>query len=169
MRYVVPVVMMAFLLVLGGCSSQPAGPTSMAPVIPEETMPGAGGRGAAKAKAAEFDIASEPHSAGKKAMVAAGCFRCHAVNGARGPVGAEPPAEANERPAGKAMVKGGGGRGRGPDLGTAGQEPTHTVDWLEQFIRNPKGTKPNARMPAYEGKIRAEDLHAIAEYLASLK
>jgi len=59
--------------------------------------------------------------------------------------------------------------GRGPDLGMVGKDPSHTVDWLMEHVRNPKTHKPNSNMPAFEGKIKAEDLRALAEYLASLK
>jgi Ca2+-binding EF-hand superfamily protein len=58
---------------------------------------------------------------------------------------------------------------RGPDLGNVGQDPAHTVDWFKAQIRNPKSHKPKARMPAFEGKIKEDDLNALAEYLASLK
>jgi mono/diheme cytochrome c family protein len=58
---------------------------------------------------------------------------------------------------------------RGPDLGNAGQDPDHTVDWFKAYIQNPKSKKPNARMPSFQGKIKDEDLTALADYLASLK
>ncbi len=61
------------------------------------------------------------------------------------------------------------GRNRGPDLGKVGQDPAHTLDWLMEHIRNPKAHKPDSRMPPFEGKIKEEDLRAVAEYLASLK
>jgi cbb3-type cytochrome oxidase cytochrome c subunit len=61
------------------------------------------------------------------------------------------------------------GRGRGPDLGTVGKDPTHTVDWLMEHIRDAKTHKPESRMPPYKDKIQTEDLRALAEYLASLK
>src|ERR1700687_3364332 len=38
---------------------------------------------------AQFDVESGPFAAGKKVMVASGCFRCHSINGARGPVGGD--------------------------------------------------------------------------------
>jgi mono/diheme cytochrome c family protein len=64
----------------------------------------------------------------------------------------------------------GGPRGRGPDLGKVGKNPDHTVEWITNFVRNPKEIKENARMPAMDTKrISEEDLHAAAEYLASLK
>jgi mono/diheme cytochrome c family protein len=96
-----------------------------------------------------FDADSGPHAAGKKAMVAGGCFRCHTVAGAR---------------------PGGAGRGRAPDLGNAGADPHHTAEWLTKFVRNPKEVKEGARMPAVSPEqISDDDLRAAAEYLASLK
>jgi mono/diheme cytochrome c family protein len=45
----------------------------------------------------------------------------------------------------------------------------HSVAWLMDFIRNPKSKKANAKMPPFEGKIKDDDLRAVADYLASLK
>jgi cbb3-type cytochrome oxidase cytochrome c subunit len=59
--------------------------------------------------------------------------------------------------------------GRGPDLGKVAQNPEHTVEWLMKYVRNPKSVKPEARMPAFEGRIKEDDLRPLAEYLASLK
>lgn len=59
--------------------------------------------------------------------------------------------------------------GRGPDLGTVGEDESHTVEWLMNYVRDPKAVKPNSKMPPFQGKIRDEDLRAIAEYLASMK
>jgi mono/diheme cytochrome c family protein len=90
------------------------------------------------------------------------CARCHSVGGAGGP---------GQGPGGGPGGGGGGpgGRNRGPDLGAAGRDPTHTVDWLMAFIREPTSVKPRSRMPGFEGKIGEPDLRALAEYLASLK
>jgi len=124
--------------------------------------------------APKFDAESGPHVAGKKAMVANGCFRCHAVNGARagGPAMGGPggPGGGPGGPGGPRPGMGGpGGRmGGGPDLGRAGGDPDHTVAWLMEYIKNPKSKKPEARMPAQE-RISDQDLKAVAEYLASLK
>src|SRR3954465_3241240 len=57
-----------------------AGPPSGPPAGPPGGPPGQG----------EFDTESGPHTAGKKVVVAAGCFRCHTINGVRGPVGGGP-------------------------------------------------------------------------------
>jgi mono/diheme cytochrome c family protein len=58
---------------------------------------------------------------------------------------------------------------KGPDLGNVGQDPAHTVDWFKAQIRSPKSHKPKARMPSFEGKIKDEDLNALAEYLTNMK
>jgi cbb3-type cytochrome oxidase cytochrome c subunit len=58
---------------------------------------------------------------------------------------------------------------KGPDLGKVGADPTHTPQWLAEHVRNPKIHKPQSRMPSYAGKIKEEDLLALADYLASLK
>ncbi len=66
----------------------------------------------------------------------------------------------------------GGFRGmmpRGPDLGKVGANPDHTVEWLVAFIKNPKASKPQSRMPEFGTKLSDDDLKALAEYLASLK
>jgi mono/diheme cytochrome c family protein len=72
-----------------------------------------------------------------------GCARCHAIGGQ-------------------------GGR-RGPDLTRVGADPSHTVEWLSEHIRNPKAHNPDSRMPGYAGRIPEQDLRALAEYLAGLK
>jgi cbb3-type cytochrome oxidase cytochrome c subunit len=59
--------------------------------------------------------------------------------------------------------------GKAPDLGKVGGDLAHTVDWLMAYIRNPKATKAGSKMPSFEGKIKDDDLRALAEYLASLK
>jgi cbb3-type cytochrome oxidase cytochrome c subunit len=129
------------------------------------------GQGDAGGTAPAFDAESGPQAAGKKAMVANGCFRCHAVNGARAGGGAMmggpggPGGPGGQRPG---MGGPGGRMGGGPDLGKAGGDPDHTVAWLMEYIRNPKSKKPEARMPSQE-RISYADLKAVAEYLASLK
>jgi cbb3-type cytochrome oxidase cytochrome c subunit len=61
-----------------------------------------------------------------------------------------------------------GGRG-GPDLGKVGAAEGHTVEWFSEYVRDPKSKKPGSRMPPFGDKIKAEDLRALGEYLASLK
>ncbi len=97
-------------------------------------------------------------------MFEANCARCHTIGGAGGPP--------------RATIGGAGGpsrgrppmsRDRGPDLGNVGRDPAHTVEWLMEQIRDPKSHKPDSRMPEFKANIKAEDLRALAEYLASLK
>jgi cytochrome c5 len=130
-----------------------------------------------------FDADSEPHAAGKKVMVSSGCFRCHAVDGAKpaggapGPGGPGGPPQAGRfGPGGPGGPGGGptGGPGRGrmgaPDLAKVGADPEHTPDWLSQYILKPTSVKPDSKgMPAFEGKMSEDDLKALVEYLASLK
>jgi mono/diheme cytochrome c family protein len=134
-----------------------------APGTPSTTTPSA-------QAAPAFDAESGPFAAGKKVFVASGCFRCHAINGIRGPVPDSPPMPGGppggQGPGGSGPMM---GRGRAPDLGKVGQDPVHTADWLADHIRNPKSHKKESRMPPFENKIKAEDLRAVAEYLASLK
>jgi mono/diheme cytochrome c family protein len=63
----------------------------------------------------------------------------------------------------------GGKRGRGPDLTKVGADPTHTVAWLMDHIRDPKSHRPESRMPRFAGRIDDDDLRALATYLASLQ
>src|SRR5437867_4317522 len=68
-----------------------------------------------------------PHAAGQKVFAANGCGRCHAIGGAgAGPMPGGP------------MPGGPKGRNRGPDLGTVGRDPAHTVEWIMEHIRTPK-------------------------------
>lgn len=60
---------------------------------------------------------------------------------------------------------GGKGGKMGPDLSDVGGKQTQ--DWLAKFLKDPKGTKPGAKMPAVKGTD--EELDAIAGYLATLK
>ncbi len=130
-----------------------------------------------------------PHAAGKIAFRDNGCQRCHTINGARfsgaaaggfpGKGGFGPPDKGGFDPRGKGGFgppgKGGfgppgkGGFGqKGPDLGKVGEDPTHTVEWLMEYIRDPKSKKADSKMPK-QGQINDENLRAVAEYLASLK
>jgi mono/diheme cytochrome c family protein len=95
---------------------------------------------------------SDQVAAGRQVFEANNCARCHAIGGAGGSDGGGPR-----------------GRMRGPDLASVGRDPAHTVDWLMEYVRNPLTHKPDARMPAFDGKISDSDLRALAEYLASLK
>lgn len=148
----------AALGVLAGChkdATTESTPTGGPPMM--SGGPGAGGK--------VFDADSEPHAAGKKVMVSHGCFRCHAVDGARpaGGPGGPPP--------GGPGGPGGPGRGKSgaPDLAKVGADPEHTTDWLSQYIQNPKSVRADSKMPGFEGKMSEDDLKVLVEYLASLK
>lgn len=82
-------------------------------------------------------------AAGKAVFDANNCARCHSVAGQGNP--------------------------RGRDLTHVGADPNHTVQWLIEHVKNPRTHNPNSRMPAFEGKISEQDLHALGAYLASLK
>ncbi len=100
--------------------------------------------GCDKSKNAEAEAQSGPHAEGKKVFMRS-CAGCHRIGG---PEGAE---------------------GRAPDLAKIGADPNHTADWLIELIRNPKSKNPNAKMRAFGDSIKDEDLHALADYLVSLK
>jgi mono/diheme cytochrome c family protein len=112
--------------------------------FPPGPGPGTPGPGPASGDSQEF-------AAGKRVFQANGCVRCHPI-GSGGPSAGPGP-----------------GRGRGIDLGSVGRDPTHTVEWLMEHVRNPKAHRPDSRMPMFAGKINDEDLKALGEYLASLK
>lgn len=77
------------------------------------------------------------------------CGKCHTVTGAS-PMPGGPPF-------------------KGPDLAKVAADPTHTKDWLAEHIRNPKSHKPESRMPAFEGKLSADEIKSLGDYLAGLK
>jgi mono/diheme cytochrome c family protein len=135
--------------------------------------------------ASDADAESGPFAAGKKVFADQNCARCHSGGGAGGtPMGGPPgaggppgrggPMAGGPPPDGPPPGAGGpppgrGGGGRGPDLAHVGRDPNHTVEWLMGYVRNPRATKPDSRMPSFESKISEDDLRALAEYLASLK
>jgi mono/diheme cytochrome c family protein/Zn-finger nucleic acid-binding protein len=86
---------------------------------------------------------------GKQIYDSLDCSRCHSIGGSLG--------------GGKKK------RGPGPDLSRVGANPSHTVEWISEPIRNPRSHRANSRMPGYEEKISREELRSLAEYLASLK
>lgn len=81
-------------------------------------------------------------AAGAKVYEANGCGGCHMIN-----------------------TKGGMA---GPDLSTVGADAKHTPKWLETKVTNPKASKPDSTMPAYE-QIKGKDLTNLVAYLGSLK
>lgn len=164
----------AALGVIAGCNKDAATDstnTSGPPMM--SGGPGMGGK--------VFDADSGPHAAGKKVMVTSGCFRCHAVDGARpagGPGGpGGPPKFGPGGPGGPppggpgGPPMGGPGRGGmgGPDLGKVGADPAHTAEWLSQYILNPNDVKADSKMPTFQGKMNEDDLKALVEFLVSLK
>jgi Cytochrome c len=169
-----------FSFIVGCHKTSPPTSSPGPPPGPAMASAGPGGQG-------EFDAESGPHAAGKKALVANGCFRCHMVNGVRGPVGGGGPPMMGGPPGGDGggppMGGGGppgpggrggpggpGGRPRAPDLGQVAKDPEHTADWIARFVRSPRAVKPDSKgMPNYEGKIQDSDLKALADYLVSLK
>jgi cbb3-type cytochrome oxidase cytochrome c subunit len=54
----------------------------------------------------------------------------------------------------------------GPDLSRIGR--VRDAEWLQRFVAEPGVVDPRATMPAYKD-LPAEDLQALARYLASLK
>ena len=52
----------------------------------------------------------------------------------------------------------------GPDLSQAGWK--FSREHLRQQILDPQASNPDSRMPAFEGKISAQDLEALIEYLS---
>jgi mono/diheme cytochrome c family protein len=88
-------------------------------------------------------------AAGRKVYEDRNCGRCHTL--------------------GAASAAGGGGRGgrRKVDLSRVGAN--HTVDWISDYIRDPKAHNPMSHMPPFRDKIQPQDLRSLAEFLASLK
>jgi len=67
-----------------------------------------------------------------------------------------------------AAAEGGPRKGmKGPDLSHVGTE--HDAGWIADHIRNPRGHKPQSRMPEFESKLSAEDIRALSEHLAAMK
>jgi mono/diheme cytochrome c family protein len=116
---------------------------------PTRPAPSVTAGGPSSADTAQAAGDSQHSASGKKVYDSLDCSRCHSVGG----------------------FAGGGGqkKGRGPDLSRVGANPTHTVEWLSDHVRNPRSHRPQSRMPGYEEKISREDLRSLAEYLASLK
>jgi mono/diheme cytochrome c family protein len=56
---------------------------------------------------------------------------------------------------------------KGPDLSQIGSE--HDADWIAEHIRHPRGHNPQSRMPQFDGKLKPEEIRALAEHLAAMK
>jgi mono/diheme cytochrome c family protein len=121
----------------------PMGPGPIAPSLGGQPEQAAAGAGSADD--------GQPFAAGRRVFQANRCARCHSIGGdaggGSGPMGA---------------------RGRKVDLGKVGADPSHTVEWISEHLRDPKAHRPDSRMPGF-GKIQPQDLRDLAEYLASLK
>jgi cytochrome c oxidase subunit 2 len=76
---------------------------------------------------------------GKKVYEAKRCAMCHAIGGQGGKIG--------------------------PDLSDVGNKRDN--DWLKKFLKDPKGTVPNAKMLPV--KATDEEVAALVDYLLSLK
>lgn len=85
-----------------------------------------------------------------EALYQENCARCHARVG---------------EPGGPTM-----GGSLGPDLSHIGSAKGMTVEWLVNYISDPKSERPDAKlMPAFKDKLKAEQIHSLAEYLSQKK
>jgi mono/diheme cytochrome c family protein len=65
----------------------------------------------------------------------------------------------------------GGGKmpGRGRSLAKIGADPSHTSSWIAEHIRDPQSHNQRSKMPKFAGKLKDDDIHKLADYLATLK
>lgn len=61
------------------------------------------------------------------------------------------------------VIDGDGGT-EGPDLSRVGRE--HDAAWLKRWIACPEAVKPDAEMPAFEGKLTPAEIAAVSAFLA---
>jgi mono/diheme cytochrome c family protein len=61
------------------------------------------------------------------------------------------------------------GSSKGPNLTHIGSEPGRNAEWLAKFIRDPKSVRADAKMPKFEGIMKEDEIHTLAEYLAGRK
>jgi len=99
--------------------------------------------GCEKTAEAEVDMNSQPYLEGKKVFLA-NCASCHRIGGRTN-------------------------QSRAPNLAKTGADAEHTADWFIALIRDPKSKNPKAQMRAFHDSIKDDDLHALAEFLVSLK
>lgn len=76
---------------------------------------------------------------GERAFVSQGCYGCHLIAKFGTPIG--------------------------PDLSQVGAR--YSASYLTRWLRDPESVRPTAHMPKLE--LSAEDIQALAAYLASLK
>ncbi|MDB5312283.1 MAG: petJ [Gemmataceae bacterium] len=79
------------------------------------------------------------------------CAKCHSV--------------------GNAAASGPGPQGKmgGPSLSKVGADPAHTKAWLAEHVNNPKAHKPDSKMPAFDGKLKPEEMTSVLEFMSGLK
>jgi cytochrome c oxidase cbb3-type subunit 2 len=102
---------------------------------------------------------------GRETYIAEGCWYCHTqqvrpivTDAGLGPV---------TQPAGLASIATDtlGVQRIGPDLAHAGsREPTQRHEWLEDFLRDPQGTREGSLHAAYD-YLSEEDLHDLAHFV----
>ena len=62
------------------------------------------------------------------------------------------------------------GGSRGPNLSKIGAAPGHNVEYFDEYIRDPKSKKPDAKMmPAFGDRLTNDEIHMLAEYLTTMK
>lgn len=93
---------------------------------------------------------SKPPAAGPQGLYDVHCAKCHAQAGEEGGPGV--------------------GGSRGPNLSKIAERPGRTAEWLADYIRDPKATKPGAKlMPAFGDTLTAAQIKELAEWLAAKK
>ena len=85
--------------------------------------------------------ACETHSHARAIMKQEKCFECHMISGSGGAVG--------------------------PNLTNVGGRRSR--DFIVQQIKDPKSHNPNSAMPSFGTRLSAQDINALADYLAGLK
>lgn len=90
-----------------------------------------------------------PAASGPQGLFDTHCSKCHAQAG---------------EPGGPSI-----GSSKGPNLTRIGAEPGRTVDFLADYIRDPKTREPKAKMPGFENKLSNDEIRSLAEYLAAKK
>ena len=66
-------------------------------------------------------------------------------------------------------VEGTGRKGKGPSLAHVAADLEHTAEWIAAHVRNPKAHEPSSKMPAFESKLKPEEIKSVADYLSTLK
>lgn len=58
-------------------------------------------------------------------------------------------------------------KAKGPNLAKVGAE--HKAEWIADFVKSPGKVKAGSKMPEFAGKLSAEDLKSVSEFLAGKK